>query len=242
MEQQQEKHSSSNIALKLALAFATCIILGAVLVMVYCSYKNNIKIQYIYKYKEANSVLLKALKASQKANGDLTSWDYSENQTQENFAKKYILPYIFVAKDCGTKKGAGCIAKNKEYKYLNEEPSGLILDDSDGYKFKNKDGISFLVKFIPSCISLDQYCFQIYTDINGPMQGPSQFGKDLFVFNAYPYTNEFKPYGTYSNDKKSFDPYTSHWKKYPEVSDCTEGGLGLTCGTRLILDGYEMNY
>ena len=241
-QQQQDTKPSGNIAIKLALILATGVIVSSVVLMTYASLKDYTKKQYVFDYRESNAILLQTINTSQAANGKLAKWDFSEEQTQEKFAEKYITPYMNITKNCKTNQGEGCFAKGIDYKYLNESPSGLILDNSDGYKFIHKNGMSFNIEFIPNCVHDRQYCIDIYVDVNGPNKGPSQFGRDLFLFQAYPFTNELKPAGTYSNEKNSFEPYAYHWARYAGKSDCTPDGLGLTCSTRLIMDGYEMKY
>ena len=236
------KKEKGNITIEFALMVATCVLVAAIFGVIYGVVRNYIKNQYVSRYKDASGILIQAIKSSQADNGKLTSWNYTSAQTQDKFARTYIVPYMNVAKDCRTKKGEGCFEKDTYYKYLNGTKSGAVIDDTEAYKFINREGMSFYIKFIPNCVENMQRCIDIYVDVNGPKRGPSQFGRDLFLFYVYPFTNEIKPFGTYSNDKQAYDSYTNHWARYPYPSDCKRGGWGATCGTKLMIDGFEMNY
>lgn len=237
-----KKRLYANITVEFALFLATGVIITAIFSVIYFVIQNYIKNQYVRNFKDASAIIFQATSKSQSENGKLTTWDYSDKQTQEKFAWIYIVPYMDIGNDCGIRKNEGCFAPKTYYKYLNGTKSGTIFDETQGYKFVHRAGMSFYVSFVPDCVNHKQRCFDIYVDVNGPKRGPSQFGRDLFLFYAYPFTNEIKPFGVYSNDKSAYDAEHNRWKPYPYKSDCKRSGWGATCGMKIMSEGFEMKY
>ncbi len=233
---------NANITIEVVLIFVTGVIISFIFSVIFFVVQHYNKNQLARNFKDASAIIYQAVSKSQSENGKLTSWDYGSNQTQEKFAWIYIVPYMNIANDCGIRKNEGCFAPKTYYKYLNGTKSGTIFDETQGYKFIHQDGMSFYFSYNPDCVKHKQRCFDIYVDVNGPKRGPSQFGRDLFLFYAYPFTNEVKPFGVYSNDKNSYDETTKRWKPYPYKSDCKRTGWGATCGAKIMTQGFEMKY
>jgi len=81
---------------------------------------------------------------------------------------------------------------------------------------------------------------ELYVDINGHKK-PNTIGRDLFDFNFYPQTGEFLPFGT--NVDKTFNEETQTFNKYDEEfinTNCTTQGW--TCATKIVTEGFKMNY
>ncbi len=139
----------------------------------------------VEQLKKAYSVVSNALEMSQHENGDLKYWnvqnlgstsdDYSMVIT--NFLNTYILPYMKIKYNCGTKCEA---QKNvKRYALNGQERSWysqfhyiIYLDDGS------------ILSFMLDNNSQNWETLYIYYDINGNKR-PNIYGIDIFTFTFY---------------------------------------------------------
>jgi len=167
-------------------------------------------------------------------NGGIETWGWKDErfslEEQDEFVKKYFMPYLNVAKFCSASdKPAKCLP-GATYKYLTganwnitngQHPSVLLAD-----------GSAIIFYFREDCLNKNERCLTFEVDTNGAAK-PNVIGRDAFGFSFYP-TGEFAPCGT----AKPSAAYT----KEEVLSNCGGGGNGALCPLRIIADGFKMNY
>lgn len=159
----------------------------------------------------------------------MESWNY--NTTTEDFVQNYILPYIGVAKDCGTTK-EGCFAQ--EYQAKNTGPA----IDNSYYKILLSDGSAIAIKIIPGCSDKNpSECVDFIVDVNSTNK-PNTWGKDVFEFQILNNLSAVVPYG-------AFEKFENGKWIMAEKDTTSEKCLNSDercCALKIINDGWEMNY
>lgn len=159
----------------------------------------------------------------------MESWDY--NTTTESFVQNYVLPYLSVAKDCGTTE-EGCFAQ--EYYAKN---TGTPIDNSY-YKILLADGSAIAVKITPGCSDTNpSECVDFIVDVNA-LNKPNAWGKDVFEFQILNSLSMVVPYGAFEKFENG------QW--IPAQEDTTDEKCLTSderfCALKIINDGWEMNY
>lgn len=159
------------------------------------NYKKN---EYAAKIKKTYNLLEQTVRLAGNDYGPFTGWTYTttdyDGEQSAAFAEKYLIPYMKVAKDCGT--GTGCWT-TKIHMFSGSDFWGY--DDSDKYaKFVLEDGTTINVAAFSA--SNSAYGALIHFDING-LQGPNIYGKDIFTYFILPKYYPFFGFGDYKTYK-----------------------------------------
>jgi len=168
--------------------------------------------------------------------------DWKNEYSQEdkiNIVKTHFLPYLNVAKVCFEDSVAqGCL-KSLDYKGLNGNNNSLS-------KYVNTagvvlaDGSTMYFIFWKDCLNTGTRCISITLDTNGSKK-PNVVGYDYHTFNIFPYTNMPYPNQKYShNDMESGELVENDTEEI--YRQCSENNAGFSCTTRIILDGFKINY
>lgn len=151
--------------------------------------KNYQKEQYVTQVKKVYTTIEQAIKLSEVENGSYNTWQYgtvNQNGTEAvNFANTYLIPYMSVAKNCGT--ATGCWVHPKKFDGTNTS----YADSSLYSKFILNDGTTIHVATFTTGVS-------IHFDING-LKGPNIYGHDILIYSIRP--NEqlgIAPYKTFT--------------------------------------------
>jgi len=166
-------------------------------------------------------------------NGDISTWDWKEswtNESEDEFVKKYMLPYLNVMK---------FVSSGEHANFFSDSPgkrmNGMVFDESRN------------VAVHPKILLADGTAFVFYTaekkilvDTNGAKK-PNTVGYDIFQFLFYPKTGEFLPCGVNS---ATYDEATGAYVRNTE--DVIEQGcinhFGWTCPAKIIKEGFKINY
>ena len=176
-------------AFTLAEVLITLTIIGVIAAITIPNLMQNYrKHERITQIKSAYSIIQNAVKMSIAENGNTDGWAYNESF---DFAEKYIVPYLKIAKKCGTGTynyyGKGCFDdndKNGSWKYLDGE-----YNDGNGgygpnfyYNVKLQNGMSLGIWAAASNLFQYGYYLVLFVfDVNGS-KGPTQAGNDVFAF------------------------------------------------------------
>lgn len=188
---------------------------------------------------------------------DPESWSY-----YPRYVGKIMTQYFKIAKDCGTKTGEGCFAKEGYNKYIKGYSADYdkdFLDDYNVYyKFTTIDGTSYLIRTYDSMNSFSctygssdgtipdnapnkKKCGELTIDVNGP-QKPNRYGVDTFKF----YITSNKTPILYPIGGKYDGAYWNKDNCNPKYCTCPENLLnnppGGKCAARIMDEGWQMNY
>lgn len=221
---------------------------------------NAQKQEYVSKLRKTYATLNQAFMkyAADQGCSDMTctglfSGLISTKQTEwSNFATNYLK----VAKDCGISSGGGCFPTET---YLNQ--AGTVTPDSDAtiYKVILADGQSvgfhsYADDTLPNCTylttdpsnSLNRSCGVLLIDTNGAKK-PNKAGRDYFPFASFAITNTH--YVVQMEGSKqwagSYCGAPCVWSDptYAEYYCNTDHpAVGAGCASRIIEEGWQMNY
>jgi len=200
--------------------------------------KKELEVRFAKVYR----TLLQAVNLSKAENGSIDLWTWKDNmsaQEQNEFAKKYFLPYLNVVKFCPAPNPQGCFAKDGQ----SINGGKFSLESWITPQVVLADGTSIDIRFHSS--STDNYYQNIRTltfqvDING-FKGPNTIGRDIFAFIFYRQTGEFLPFGVYLDN--SYNAANNTFARYTDEQvdeQCFTGGW--SCTAKLIQNGFKMNY
>jgi prepilin-type N-terminal cleavage/methylation domain-containing protein len=113
----------------------------------------------------------------------------SDNEEGATTVASWFLPYLNVAKDCGTTNEAGCISGT--YKLKKGSSAADYSTDSKYYKVILNDGSVIWFKGNPR---VGNHLGEIHYDVNG-INPPNQWGYDLFAFEIQNEPNRIVPFG-----------------------------------------------
>jgi len=144
------------------------------------------QIETITKLKKVYSTLNQAINKSISENGPIDTWN-KNGEDGLTFPETYILPYLNVMKNCKTSQNGDC---SFDAYFLN----GSVNNYLKGlYKVYLNDGTK--IAFEPLTQGTNTFVI-IYADINGS-QKPNRFGRDIFSFLVYIYSNNERLQGVF---------------------------------------------
>lgn len=189
------KQKTQKSAFTLAEVLITLGIIGTVAAMTIPTLIQNQTEQVtVSKLKKVYSMLSNAYLMAVSENGEPTAWgiEDDENATNSLANMNKFVPYLKIAKNCGT-QSLGCFPA-VTYKRLQgsnfTSTTGQIEAGSNHAKAILSDGtlISFRSSSCASCnetagttLALSNICSTVEVDINGPKE-PNRAGYDYFVF------------------------------------------------------------
>ena len=172
-----------NLAFTLAEVLITLGIIGIVAAMVIPSLISNYQERYtVTRLRKTYAILQQAVKLSVSDNGEPGGWSFSHtaNAAGANQAAAYIVPYMKIAKNCGT--NSGCFGYTKNVKYLNGTNHTVNYDTNNRYyKFILMDGSYIGLRSTGMSTDDPNLKIWFFTDINGA-KSPNTIGKDIFTF------------------------------------------------------------
>lgn len=139
----------------------------------------------VNQIKAAYSLLQQAVQASEADNGDITGWEALDASA---YAEKYLLPYLKVAKRCGSYAynhiSSGCFPDNDSFYKLDGKILGLGGSCRDpGWWDKSVLSNGMLLAICAGTGEPVNAAF-ILVDVNG-FKGKSIVGKDVFGFKLF---------------------------------------------------------
>jgi len=178
--------------------------------------------------------------------GGIETWDFKDSMTAQevdDFAQKYITPYLNVAKYCPAgKSAAGCFKDGEKYYLLNGNywnthsvasnlQSAVLLADGSCAHFITH----------PNSLKEGTRGFTVRVDVNGAKK-PNVSGLDVFAFDLFPQTGEFLPRGI---NAAKINAATSKYDKRTKerlYELCTREKDGSDCAARIVADGFKITY
>lgn len=192
------------------------------------------------KYKKAYSTLSNAINMSISQNGHPDQWGLGDDN--DEWAQKYLLPYLRVDKYCGKSQNNGCKFSAGNY---NDYKQKFTQDIGTTYsRFYMADGIQVAFK-IEKNASTEGINF--YIDIDGYDKGSNKYGKDIFVASIYtalhndgwkrlmknaPSQMILKPNG-YGYSKEALTNPSNH-------GACLKDKWGHWCSYLILLNGWKL--
>jgi len=172
-----------NHAFTLAEVLITLGIIGVVTVLVIPSKIVNYQKQTtVRRLQKTYSALANSTNSAIADYGPITEWEVagSGGRAAEQFADKYILPYLNIEKNCRTKDTQDC-----EFKYRTTKNGGYVTKNSSWTRFYLTDG-SFITLTIANWS--DATGPHIYADtlidVNG-QNGPNLLNRDIFQYRYW---------------------------------------------------------
>lgn len=141
-----------------------------------------------------------------------------------NFVQSNILPYIYLAKNCGWSTASAC-GMEKQY-YLNKNLDGNYA--SSWYRLFLRNGASMF--FAPNNDGINWMGMIIVIDINGNNK-PNTYGKDVFEFVFSSASKKVDFYGI-NNLRNSL--------KTNSNDGCNSDAKGVYCGALIEKDGWQI--
>jgi len=237
------------VAFTLAEVLITLAIIGVVAAITIPSIvANHQKRALETQFAKAYRTLFQAMNLAVAEHGDMGSWDWADKtfsaEEQENFVKKYFVPYLNVVKFCpSVKPEAGMCFPEERIMNLDGTNHGSVgIKSHKQVQLLLGDGMNMTFYFPANCFSNKNACLSLCTDSNG-FKKPNVFGYDYHCYLYFPQTGEILPRsvnkaGTYSKETGKFE------KESPEIIDkkCAEERDGYYCAAKIIADGFKMNY
>ena len=223
---QNSRKLNSNKAFTLAEVLITLVIIGIIAALTIPTLVNNYqKTQYVTQLKKAYSEVTQALKLM--ANdygcpGDLKCTGlFAPGTSSQSFGDAFV-KYFKVVKNCKEDTTQVCFSQDVNDYY---DGSGLYVNDQNtNYRFITEDGTAFSIyNYSDNC---DSHCGFMNIDVNG-LKKPNYRGRDIFFFYI---TNDkgpsITPYGDWEQDGSCNSSFT----------------FGLSCGSRVLGEDWQMNY
>lgn len=189
--------------------------------------KNYQRLQYLTALKKAYTVANQAFAKMANDAGCPENLSCFFESSDYNTMGDKIVTYFKTVKVCRKGDASACFYGNTNMNYDGTGGTNTaILGSSQVYRFITTDGIAFLFSgFNQDCAS--NYCISdVYIDVNA-LQPPNLLGRDSFWFQVQP--KKFLTPGTW-------DPAFA-WAKCNETFKS-----GIDCSSRIIADGWRMNY
>lgn len=211
---------------------------------------------YTTNLKKAYTEFNQALKQMSQDNGCFDNLKctglFASDKTTMNLGDE-ISKYFNISKNCKNNPYAntwnglpgGCLhASQIGYNYDNSGSRTGV----GGYSFVTQDGILYIVvNSSNGCASsgyndgMAQYCGLATIDVNGPYNGPNNYGRDVFQFTISNGRGALLyPYGGRRNTwwRNEWDANNPHLPRY-----CYPGNpAGQYCAGRIMDEDWEMNY
>ncbi len=169
--------------------------------------------------------------------GPIETWEVEDGKTKE-FAEKYMIPYLRVAKICDYNDTGDCAFETSLLKTPNDK-----FTISTHYRFILDDGTKIAMKVQNTTVpdgegSRPRIGASVLIDINGA-KGPNTYGKDVFYFmywikenyRGINYSGKFVPNGgtiAMGNTRTTFK------------NDCKKTGNGIKCAALIMADGWTI--
>ena len=185
------------------------------------------KIRNVNQLKKTYSELSQAFKAASEENDLYTIGDNWQDRTA---IVKALEPYIKILNVyTDNSNGINAMCYEGDIKSVTKGPQyGWFDTVGVSTPFSRKTASIKLLN--GACVGFDLYGQSrvVFIDINGSQSRPNLFGKDMFMFECTS-NNSFIPRG--------------YNLPYSEISsNCKKGGKGGFCATRIIRDGWKINY
>jgi prepilin-type N-terminal cleavage/methylation domain-containing protein len=197
--------------------------------------QNYRKTQTVTQLKKVYSALANTTNLAIADYGPITQWEIGEmsnSEDAEKFANMYLIPYLKVSKNCGTKTTEDCEIRRK---YLNS--TGTAPTVSSAYtRFFLADG-TLVFGRVYSDETLKR--FITWVDINGE-KAPNTMGKDIFEFNYFlyfpsdtKYEGRFIPIGITLSRNDLLNNGSNSCNK--------QDGSGAYCAALIMKDGWQIS-
>ncbi|MBE7705846.1 MAG: type II secretion system protein [Cyanobacteria bacterium SIG30] len=224
-------------AFTLAEVLITLAIIGVVAALTIPSVITDYKRQEIVvQLKKTISTLSNITNSAIADHGQVQSWDFGANATNlnvssEEFAKKYMIPYLRVVKEC--QAGDTSAMCRPEIKFLNSTTDRLPTNNY--YFFQLSDGTYVGVLSVNNSSHGGNKGTTIIVDINGDKK-PNTLGIDVFNFGHMALER---------GQVRNKFLYTGHDKTIKEnITDsedgCNKNSNGNRCITVIIQNGWKI--
>lgn len=219
-------------AFTLAEVLIALVVIGIIAALTVPTLMNKTKQeQFISECKKLYSTFTQAFDLAVADYGPMNSWEITgetEPAATEFFVKRYILPYIIKAKDCGISTENTCTFK---YRYYND-PNHFQFGN-DWYKIVLNDGSTAIFHFY---FSGDWHWVNVKVDVNGDKK-PNVFGKDIFNFVYWVKRGD--------NKESKFEAYGVDWSREALATSegtnaCNKRSSCELCAALLMKDSWEM--
>lgn len=187
--------------------------------------RNYQKHQTVVRLKKTYSALANTTNLAIAQNGPITGWEVENNKSDE-FADKYLIPYLKVSKRCYSTE-SGCPSG---YTRLDGAPGTYLNSNA---KFFLADGAFIVVAAFVK--TQDDYLMgaRVIIDTNGDKK-PNIMGRDVFFFTYYLNGSEnlrgkFIPYGNQQSKRESI-----------KTSNCSKDNDGYGCAALIMRDGWKI--
>lgn len=237
------KNFRTKTGFTLAEVLITLAIIGVVAALTIPSVVQNYKkTQTVTQLKKTYSAIANTTNLAIADNGPITGWEVENNNAggtgvgSQKFADKYIIPYLKIAKNCGTKTTGEC---KFGYTYLNKSLSTNL--DAAYSRFYLNDGtlIGVITWNVIGGEGLPQRYAQIYIDVNG-QKPPNTWGKDIFRFEYYVFVNTQENAGNGKLIPTGYNWSIESLTKDGETWNCNKGANGSACGALIMKQGWQM--
>ncbi len=226
--------SNSSFAFTLAEVLITLAIIGVVAALTIPSVVQNYqKHQTVIRLKKAYSALANTTSLAIVNEGPIGGWEIEDGKS-EDFANKYLIPYLKVSKNCGIKTQNDC---KFAYNYLDN--SGPYTHGSNVARFYLTDGV--LIGVIAQNGESEnalQKTARIIIDINGDKK-PNMVGKDIFYFTYYIFYRTPD-----SNFNGKFMPWAYSYTRADlmnsNYNSCNKNSNGIYCTALILKDGWRI--
>ncbi len=187
--------------------------------------KNYQKTQTVTQLKKAYSALANTTNLAIADNGPVSGWEVGQNasgQAAIDFSNKYLIPYLKVAKNCGTQTTGEC-----KFQATDLSKKSTYALGTEHARFYLADGTLIAVTVFTDPIYAD-----VRIDING-QKGPNIYGRDVFLFNYRIYMGNFSSHCLTTESRTSL--------LSDSASRCNKNQSGLCCATLIMKDGWQIS-
>jgi prepilin-type N-terminal cleavage/methylation domain-containing protein len=218
-------------AFTLAEVLITLAIIGVVAALTIPTVVQNYrKTQAVAQLKKTYSALANTTNLAIANYGPITGWEIGENHSGQaaiDFANKYLIPYLKVAKNCETETTGDCAFK---WAVLDKSKSGSF--GSEFTRFYLTDGTLIAVLIVDDSTSKRA---SIYIDLNG-RKPPDTYGKDIFYYNYFITHSSSKVAGRFMPEWYTAD------RDFLKANCSMDGGTdsGKNCTSLIMKDSWQM--
>jgi len=224
-----------SVAFTLAEVLITLGIIGVVAAVTMPTLIANYQKQVtVNKLKKNYALFAQVFQMAERDYDTAKSWDYSLSHTE--FAEKYFLPYLPVAKKSNARYTIKALGGKITSLFANilSLPSG----SKNRYMYSLPDGTLFgtyidAYEHFPSAV--------IVVDINGT-KGPNIAGKDVFHFDINRSTYKFEMFGQ-GKDRNTILAPVENPEEQSWISNCAPANstyAGVYCGYVIMSDGWKI--
>ncbi len=187
--------------------------------------RNYQKHQTVVRLKKTYSSLANTTNLAIAEHGPITGWEVENNKSNE-FADKYLIPYLKVQKRCYS-AADGCPSN---FTLLNSNPSSYV---SSSAKFFLADGVFISIAAFIKTEDDNLMGARVTIDTNGDKK-PNIMGRDIFFFTYY--------LNGSTNLRGKFIPYGNEYstREAIKTSRCNKEGNGYGCAALIMRDGWKI--